>query len=313
MILIWLWKRLNKTGARPEVSGRLLRRFPEADIAKLLKARILVEDRKVETWGTCVHCDCGYDARIIQGIDGKLIACCPFDPSQDVILEPNDLMRYRIDGDRLILAIAAAGKLIGPPTAISAGLWSMGRSATGSSIFLCRSPGDIFAPGISLLLKSMAGKTRPIVVFEQIDPISGIRLRDMEIDVHGLDEIIYEDQDGSERVVFDALMPRCDRVRLVVDRSRQAATLDGRVLDLPSQMIALVRLFADQAIQPDPRLKKQEIEINTGREAKEIMRDLRNALIGCGLARAHVDELFVSVRGIGYRLTLSREEIEIAG
>ena len=36
MILIWLWKRLNKTGARPEVSGRLLRRFPKAEINKLL-------------------------------------------------------------------------------------------------------------------------------------------------------------------------------------------------------------------------------------------------------------------------------------
>lgn len=313
MILIWLWKRLNKTGARPEVSGRLLRRFPEADITKLLKARILIEDRKVETWGTCAHCDCGYDARIIQEIDGKLVACCPFDPSQDVILEPNDLMRYRIDGDRLFLAIATAGKLTGPATAISTGLWSMGKSATGRSIFLCRSPGDVFTPGISLLLKSMAGTTPPIVIFEQIDPSSGIRLRDMEIDVHGLDEIIHQDQNGIEKVSFDALPSPTDRIRLVLHRSRHAVTLDGRVLDLPSQMIALVRLFAEQAIGPDPRLKKQEIEINTGREAKEIMRDLRNALIGCGLTRVQVDELFVSVRGIGYRLALSREEIEIAG
>jgi hypothetical protein len=90
-------------------------------------------------------------------------------------------------------------------------------------------------------------------------------------------------------------------------------TLDGQVLDLPSQMLALVRLFAEHAVGPDPRLKNQEIEINTGREAKEIIRDMRNALIGCGLTRVQVDELFVSVRGIGYRLALSREEIEIAG
>lgn len=313
MILIWLWKRLNKSGARPEVSGRLLRRFPEADIAKLLKARILIEDRKVETWGTCVHCDCGYDARVIQEIDRKLIACCPFDPSQDVILEPNDLMRYRIDGDRLILAIAASGKLTGRPTAISAGLWSMGTSATGRNVFLCRSPRDVFTPGISLILKSLAGGTPPIVVFDEIDPSSGIRLRDMEIDAHELDEIIRANEEGGEEISFDGLLPPADRIRLVLHRSRHAVTLDGRVLDLPSQMIALVRLFAEQAIGPDPRLKKQEIEINTGREAKEIMRDLRNALIGCGLTRAQVDALFVSVRGIGYRLALSCEEIEIAG
>jgi hypothetical protein len=313
MILIWLWKRLNKTGARPEVSGRLLRRFSEAEIAKLLRARILIEDRKIDSWGTCAHCDCGYDARMIQEIDGKLIACCPLDSSQDVILEPNDLMRYRIDAGQLIAAIAAAGRLTGTPTSISAGLWSMGKSATGRSIFLCRSPRDVFAPGISMLLKSMAGGKPPIVVFDDIDQASGIRLRDMEVDVHEITEILRTDEDGGEAIFFDALLPPRDRIRLVVHRSRQAVTLDGRVLDLPSQMLALVRLFAEHAVGPDPRLKKQEIEINTGREAKEIIRDLRNALIGCGLTRVQVDELFVSVRGIGYRLALSREEIEIAG
>ena len=313
MILIWLCKRLNKTGARPEVSGRLLRRFSEAEIAKLLRARILIEDRKIDSWGTCAHCDCGYDARMIQEIDGKLIACCPLDSSQDVILEPNDLMRYRIDAEQLIAAIAAAGKLTGTPTTISAGLWSMGKSATGRSIFLCRSPRDVFAPGISILLKSMAGGTPPIVVFDDIDQASSIRLRDMEVDVHEITEILRTDEDGGEAIFFDALLPPRNRIRLVVHRSRQAVTLDGQVLDLPSQMLALVRLFAEHAVGPDPRLKKQEIEINTGREAKEIIRDMRNALTGCGLTRVQVDELFVSVRGIGYRLALSREEIEIAG
>jgi len=313
MNLIWLWKRLNKTGAHPEVSGRLLRRFPEAEINKLLRARILIEDRKIDSWGTCAHCDCGYDSRVIQEINGKLVACCPFDPSQDVILEPNDLMRYRIDGEQLIAAIAAAGKLTGVPAAISTGLWSMGKAATGRSIFLCSSPRDVFVPGTSMLLKSISGGTPPIVVFDDIDQASGIRLRDMEIDVHEVAEILRADGNGGEMISFVALQPSGYRVRLIVHRGSQAVTLDGRVLDLPSQMLALVRLFAEQAVGPDPRLKKQEIEIKTGREPKEIFRDLRNALIGCGLARAEVDELFVLVRGIGYRLALNREEIEIVG
>ena len=159
----------------------------------------------------------------------------------------------------------------------------------------------------------MAGGKPPIVVFDDIDQASSIRLRDMEVDVHEITEILRTDEDGGEAIFFDALLPPRDRIRLVVHRSRQAVTLDGRVLDLPSQMLALVRLFAEHAVGPDPRLKKQEIEINTGREAKEIIRDMRNALTGCGLTRVQVDELFVSVRGIGYRLALSREEIEIAG
>lgn len=222
-------------------------------------------------------------------------------------------MRYLIDGEWLIAAIAAAGNLTGVPAAISPGLWSMGKSTTGRSIFLCRSPRDVFVPGISMLLKSLAGGTPPIVVFDDIDQASCIRLRDMEIDVHNVSELLRADGNGVEVMSFDGLLPAGNRVRLIVHRSSQAVTLDGRVLDLPSQMLALVRLFAEQAVGPDPRLKKQDIEIKTGREPKEIFRDLRKALIGCGLTRADVDELFVLVRGIGYRLALNREEIEIVG
>lgn len=313
MILIWLWTRLSKTGARPEISGRLLRRFPEAEVARLLKARVLIEDRKVDTWGTCAHCDCGYEARLVEKIDGRLVACCPLDSSQDVMLEPCDLKRYRVDADRLVTAIAVAGRMEGTPAEIAAGIWFLGRSATGRRVFMCRTPKDVFVPGISMLVKSMAGAMPPIVICEQIDTNSGISLRDMEIDVHELDEIVRPNEKGDEEISFDALLPPRDRVRLVMDRGRQVATLDGQILDLPLQMIALLRLFAEQALRSDPRLKKQEIEIDTGREAKELMRDLRGALMSCDLTRAQVDELFVSVRGIGYRLALAREEIEIIG
>jgi len=134
----------------------------------------------------------------------------------------------------------------------------MGKSATGRSIFLCRSPRDVFAPGISILLKSMAGGTPPIVVFDDIDQASSIRLRDMEVDVHEITEILRTDEDGGEAISFDALLPPRNRIRLVVHRSRQAVTLDGQVLDLPSQMLALVRLFAEHAVGPDPRLKKRK-------------------------------------------------------
>lgn len=312
MILIWLWKRLNKTGARPEVSGRLLRRFPEAEINKLLRARILIEDRKVDSWGTCAHCDCGYDARMIQEIDGKLVACCPLDPSQDVILEPNDLMRYLIDGEWLIAAIAAAGNLTGVPAAISTGLWSMGKSTTGRSIFLCRSPRDVFVPGISMLLKSLAGGTPPIVVFDDIDQASGIRLRDMEIDVHNVPELLRADGNGGEMISFDGLLPAGNRVRLIIDRSIPSVMLDGRFLDMSVQMVAVLVLLAEQACRRDPIIKKQIIEAETGRPPNEVIRDLRKVLVAPGAPASTAKELITTVHGVGYRLGLGSEEISFA-
>lgn len=312
MILIWLWRRLNKTGARPEVSGQLLRRFPEAEINKLLRARILVEDRKIDSWGTCAHCDCGYDARMIQEIDGKLVACCPLDPSQDEFLEPNDLMRYRIDAEQLIAAIAAAGKLTGTPAVISAGLWSMGKAATGRSIFLCRSPRDVFVPGISMLLKSLAGGTPPIVVFDEIDQASGIRLRDMEIDVHEVAEILRADGNGVEVMSFDGLRPSSDRVRLIIDRSIPSVMLDGRLLDMSVQMVAVLVLLAEQACRRDPIIKKQAIEAETGRPPNEVIRDLRKALEAPSATASTAKELIATVHGVGYRLGLAPEAISFA-
>lgn len=309
MILIWLWKRLNKTGARPEVSGRLLRRFPEAEVNKLLRGRILIEDRKIDSWGTCAHCDCGHDARVIQEIDGKLVACCPLDPSQDVILEPNDLMRYLIDAERLIAAIAAAGNLTETPAGISAGLWSMGKDTKGRSIFLCRSPQNVFVPGISMLLKSLARGKPPIVVFYEIDQASGIRLRDMEIDAHEVVEILRADGKGGEAISFDSLLPPRDRVRLIIDRSKPSVLIDGRVLDMSLQMIAVLVLLAEQACRRDPIIKKQIIEAETGRPPNEVIRDLRKALVAPGAPASTAKELIVTVHGIGYRLDLAPEAI----
>ena len=312
MILIWLWKRLNKTGARPEVSGRLLRRFSEAEIAKLLRARILIEDRKIDSWGTCAHCDCSYDARVIQEIDGKLVACCPLDPSQDVILEPNDLRRFRIDAEKLIAAIAAAGNLTETPAAISAGLWSMGKDTTGRSIFLCRSPQDVFAPGISMLLKSLAGGTPPIVVFDDIEQASAIRLRDMEINVYEATKILRADGKGGEEISFDALLPPSDRVRLIIDRSIPSVLLDGRLLDMSVQMVAVLVLLAEQACRRDPIIKKQKIEVETGRPPNEVIRDLRKALVAPSAPASTAKKLIATVHGIGYRLELAPEAISFA-
>ena len=99
--------------------------------------------------------------------------------------------------------------------------------------------------------------------------------------------------------------------RLVLGRSRQSATFDGRRLDLTPQMFALVRLFAEQAGQRDPVLRKETIDAQTGRPANEIVRDLRMSLVGCGLSRTAADALIVTVRGYGYRLGVAPAEVAV--
>ena len=71
--------------------------------------------------------------------------------------------------------------------------------------------------------------------------------------------------------------------------SAQSVTLDGRRLDLSTQMFALFRLLIEQSVKRDPVLKKQDIERQTGRPANEIARVLRNALISSGMPEAQAE------------------------
>ena len=57
--------------------------------------------------------------------------------------------------------------------------------------------------------------------------------------------------------------------------------------------------------------RKETMDAQTGRPANEIVRDLRKALIGCGLSKETVEALIVTVRGYGYRLGLDAAEVSI--
>ena len=162
------------------------------------------------------------------------------------------------------------------------------------------------------LLKSLAGGTPPIVVFDEIDQASAIRLRDMEIDVHEVAEILRADGNGVEVMSFDGLLPPSDRVRLIIDRSIPSVMLDGRVLDMSVQMVAVLVLLAEQACRRDPIIKKQIIEAETGRPPNEVIRDLRKALLAPGAPSSTVKELIATVHGVGYRLGLAPEAISFA-
>ena len=65
-MLAWLWTRLSEDGARVSISGRALSRFPANDIERLLRAQVLIEERKADTWSVCAECDCGLDARPVD-------------------------------------------------------------------------------------------------------------------------------------------------------------------------------------------------------------------------------------------------------
>ena len=151
-MLAWLWTRLSEGGARVAISGRALSRFPANDIERLLRAQVLIEEQKADTWSVCAECDCGLDARSVEQLDDAFRACCPHDQAEDVILQKDDLRRFSVDVDRLVARIAASGNLGGAVACIADGVWLLGETPVTSSA------------KISLLMASKLGQSTAVTV-----------------------------------------------------------------------------------------------------------------------------------------------------
>jgi len=311
-MLTWLWKRLSNGGAGDTISGRALRRFPEREVERLLRARVLIEHRKADTWPVCAHCDCGLDARPIRMVGDQLRACCPRDVAADDVLEPDDLHRFGVDADKLISAIAASGTFAAAANIVADGLWRLGRLPTGVCVFLCAETHLLMTPPYILAIKMAAGSAPITVITTDLDPAADLHLRAIGIEARSFAECVLVDDRGTERIALDRLVPVVVTApRLVLSRSRQSVMFDGRRLDLTPQMFALIRLFVEQAVQRDPVLRKETIDAQTGRPANEIVRDLRKALVGCGMSRAGPDAMIATVRGYGYRLGIAPAEVAV--
>ncbi|MTH94906.1 helix-turn-helix domain-containing protein [Roseibium sp. RKSG952] len=309
-MLCWLWTRLSEAGPSVFISGRALRRFPDGEVDRLVRARVLIEQRKADTWSVCAHCDCGLDARPIRTVGGSLRACCPYDPAADVLLEPDDLRRFAINADQLIAAIVASGGWPAVATVAADGLWLLGRLPTGICVFLCRDTHLLMAPATIHATRMAAGPVPIIVICNKLDPTTELHLRAAGIEARSFAECVRLDDRRSEHIAIERLSPSVvTKPRLILRRSCQALMFDGQRLDLTPQMFALIRLFVEQVGQRDPVLRKETIEARTGRAANEIVRDLRKALVGCGLSRAAADALIVTVRGYGYRLGVAPSEV----
>lgn len=312
-MLAWLWKRLSDGGPRVSISGRALRRFPEREIDRLLRARVLIEQRKADNWSVCAHCDCGLDARPIRDLDGMLRACCPHDANEDVNLHEDDLRRFAVDPDRLAAQFSIRGDIAGAVARIAEGIWLLGNISSGHAVVLYLNPDDLVRPGAILAIKAVAGSRPLVLLAHAFSTEIAMRLREAGIEPCQLSDVVQATPDGWDRLILDKASTQAMAPRLVIDRSALSATLDRVRLDLPIQMFTLFRLLAEQAVKRDPLLKKEEIEAKMGRPANEIVRDLRKALVSGGLREAQAKALIATVRARGYRLVLDPAEVLIEG
>ena len=305
-----LLTRLSEGGPDAVLWGRAARPHLGPVFDRFLRKRVLVERPRAGMWPTCAHCDCGLDARPIIEVHGKFVAACPHDHHADQSLAPDDLRSFRIDSERLVAVLAEASGF-NNAASILTGLWQMGRLASGRAVFLALHQDAVDQPGIVLILHAAASGAPITLLAPEILPDMQLRFSEASIDVAILRSVLAPSSSGIDVISVAALEAPAHAPRLVIAKSAQTVTLDDRHLHFPSQLQRLVLMLAEQALSKDPILSHQVIGGATGRESRDLIRDLRANLASQGLTKAEANALIKTVSPRGYRLGLDPAEISL--
>lgn len=299
-------------GERPLLPGSQAKPHFGRAFDRLLEQGVLVEFAPATEWPVCASCECGMDARIVREINGELRALCLLDPACDAILEPDDLRAFRINPERLVGLIAAASGFGESLEPLAPGLWRLGRLASGRSVVLAIIAQALHQPAIVLLLKAAGGA--PVTVVAP-DPGHAVRLRFLEagIDLVELQPTLLPTEEAVDPLDPALLEPKCfqDEADLVVRKGSGTIEWRGTTIGFTHQQFpVLLRLLegtrSRSRVAPGP-----VIEDTTGREAKDLIRELRQRVEAAGFSTADAKRLFKAVHGRGYALGIVPERIAV--
>lgn len=300
-------------GGRPALLwGRLAKPHFGPAFDRMLATGVLVECPPAEEWAACADCDCGFDARPIQRIGNRIIAACPYDARSDIELEEDDLRDFRIYAEQLLTLIAEASGFAEPVETLAPDLFRIGRLASGRSVVVAVRARDLDQPGIVLLLKADAVGA-PVTVLVP-NPGHAIRLRFLEagIDLFELHSALGPGPHGIDCINRCALEPKTDGLRLSVQLATQTVTIDGTAQRIASQPFRLLALFARAVRDGTGPVRNRAIEDATGRDARDLVRELRDALSGGRPNGSELREWIEARRSLGaFELVLEPEQIDI--
>lgn len=282
----------------------------EAQLDRLLRLQVLRERAPSTSWSACAHCACGLRARQIEEIDGQLLAICPFDRAEDEVVEPHELRRFQVSPPALLRELATAVKLRGEPARVADGLWHIGTAPSARSIFLVFGRSTLLAPTLLAVLRHVAGPG-PVTLIGPEPPADALtRLRDGGIRFVAISQaVVAAPTILGVALDLGVIEDAAPAPRLRLRSAAGEAALDGASAVLPTQPFRLLLAFAEAATAGRPVLTQHEIDKATGREARDMIRDLRNGLAKIGGASAR--DLIMTRQGRGWEIILRPGDIVI--
>lgn len=313
--ILRLLTRLSEAGDDAILTGAVARPFQGPLFERLLSRRVIVEDARLTEWDVCDRCDCGLASRPIRSVGGERFrAECPLDRRQDVDLTEDDLLVFRVEAAGLVSVIGAAAGFKDAPTQLVEGLWKFGASPSGRVVFLALEAAALANEAIVATLRQEAQGQDVTILVPAIPPAALMRLRDAGFHIVETVSAMVPVAGGFGVTIDPAtLSPPPGPGSLRVRSASAEVEWLGRSVVLSHQLFPVFQRLLAKAKTRDQVASGPEVEGTTGREAKDLIRELRAALVAAGFTKAEAETLIATARGRGYRLGVPASGIQIDG
>lgn len=310
--ILQLLTRLSEAGDDAILSGEAARPFFGPAFDRLLRARVLVENAPLDEWDLCYACECGLVSRPIRQRGDRFRAECPLDANADVELDANDLRAFRIDPAALAVEMASVGGFLESPTALAPGLWHLGTLPSGRELLLAFERRVLDRHGLIPIIRDVARASPVTLLAPQMQPEMSRRFHEAGIDAVETTAVLVPNEAGAKVRLDQALLePLSSDPELIVRVGSGEIQWRGRSIVLSHQLFPVFRRLMEKARSRDPVASRSFIEDSTGREAKDLVRELRAAFRSAGMSDSETRGLIITVRGRGYRLGIDASGISV--
>ncbi|MGR3593065.1 MAG: hypothetical protein ACU0B9_07120 [Limimaricola soesokkakensis] len=312
--ILSLLTRLSEAGDDAILSGDLAKTFYGPIFDRLLAKRVIVEQAPLADWEVCDACECGLPCRPIQPAGKGFRADCPLDRRQDIVFTEDDLREFRIGTSVLARLIWGLTGLAHDPVLVAGKVWHLGVTPSGRTVVLALHVAALMADGLVAAIRQAAHFGAVTMLTPKLP--ADISQRFLDAGFHLVETLaVMTPASNGYGMVIDrtVLEPVPQAPALVVRTAMAEVQWLGRSVVLSRQLFPVFQRLLQKALSGDQVISGSQLEGTTGREAKDLIRELRAAFRAAGFTKAETMTLIVNVHNRGYHLDVPAEEIMIDG
>ncbi len=301
-----LLKRLSEIAGAAPVSWPAISEYAGAEVDRLLRQRILIENAPAIQWDVCSDCSCGLAARPIEVVNGAPRASCPLDPASDAVLDEDDLRSFTVDFDRLVAVLADLAPVSGANRLITEGLWYLGRTDAQAHASITFKSGILRQNGIVPLMRQSAQGQPIILISPEFPEEAASLLLAADIRMVLLSDLL-DDLETDEPCILAG--HRRDGPELVIYHDSGKVEWRGRSIVFTHQTFPAFLRMVERLKTNDPIAPGPVVEDTTGRAASDLVREMRAKVTSAGFSDNEAKSFIKTHHARGYSVTVPVDKI----